>query len=67
VHAPTEEKEEIEKEAFYQKVEEVYDSCPSDIKILLGDLYAEVGREEIYQELEDIVRIRTQILMGRGL
>jgi endonuclease/exonuclease/phosphatase family metal-dependent hydrolase len=52
VHAPTEENEEIEKEAFYQKVEEVYDACPSnDIKILLGDLNAKVGREEIYQGL----------------
>ena len=26
VHAPTEEKE-LEKEAFYQNVEEIYDSC----------------------------------------
>ena len=47
VHAPTE-----EKEAFYQKVEEVYDSCPSnDTKIVLGDLNANVGSEEIYQGL----------------
>jgi exonuclease III len=52
VHAPTEEKEEFEKEAFYQKVEEVYDSCPSnDIKIVLGDWNAKVGWEEIYQGL----------------
>jgi hypothetical protein len=37
VHAPTEEKEELENEAFYQKVEEIYDSCPSnDIKIVEG-------------------------------
>jgi hypothetical protein len=47
VHAPTEEKEELEKEVFYQKVE-VYDSCPSsEIKIILGDWNAKVGREEI--------------------
>jgi hypothetical protein len=45
VHAPTEEKEEIEKEAFCRKVEAVYDACPSsDIKILLGDVNAKVGR-----------------------
>jgi hypothetical protein len=36
-HAPTEEKEQLEMKAFYQKAEEVYDSCPSnDIKIVLG-------------------------------
>ena len=50
MHAPTEEKEELEKGAFYQKVEEKYDSCPSnDIKIVLGDWNPKVGREEIYQ------------------
>ena len=49
VHAPTEEKE-LEKDAFYQKVEEIYDSCPSNhIKIVLGDWNAKAGREEIYQ------------------
>jgi hypothetical protein len=52
VHAATEEKEESEKEAFYQKVVETYDSCRSnDIKIVLGDWNAKVGREEIYQGL----------------
>jgi exonuclease III len=44
VHAPTEEKEEIQKEAFYQKVEEVYDACPSsDINIMLGDWRSPYG------------------------
>ena len=52
VHAPTEEKEESEKEAFNQKVEETYDSCPSNaIKIVLGDWNGKVGREDIYQGL----------------
>jgi hypothetical protein len=52
VHARTEEKEELEKEVLYQKAEEVYDLCPSnDIKIVLGDWNAKVGREEIYQGL----------------
>jgi len=50
VHAPAEEKEELEKGAFYEKVEEIYDSCPSsDIKIVLGGWNAKVGSEEIYQ------------------
>jgi len=48
VHDPTEEKEELEKEAFYQKVEEIYDSHPfDDIKIMLVYWDAKVGREEI--------------------
>jgi hypothetical protein len=43
VHAATEEKE-LEKEAFYQKVEELYDSCPSnDTKIVLGGLERQSG------------------------
>ena len=46
MHAATEGKEEIEKEAFCQKMEEVYESCPSnDIKIVLGDLNVKVGSE----------------------
>ena len=37
VHVATEGKEELAKEAFYQKIEEVYDSYPSnDIKIYWG-------------------------------
>jgi hypothetical protein len=37
VHTPKEVKEDTEKEAFCQKVEEVYDTCPSN-NILLGGL-----------------------------
>jgi hypothetical protein len=49
VRTLTEEKEEIEKKTFYQKVEAVYVSCPSNfIKIVLGELNAKVRREEIY-------------------
>ena len=40
----------MEKEAFYQKVEEIYHSCPSNyIQIVFGDWKAKVGREEFYQ------------------
>ena len=37
VHAPTEDKDEIDMEAFHQKMEEAYGICLSnDIKVLLG-------------------------------
>ena len=65
VHAPTEEKDESEKEAFYQKVEETYDSCPSnDINIVLGDWNAKVGKEDIYQGL---VAITNEMQLRKGI
>jgi hypothetical protein len=59
----------LEKEAFYQKVEKVYDSCPSnDIKIVLEDWNAKVGREETYQGLisKQSMCLITKKKMGRG-
>lgn len=45
-HAPTEVKEESIKEEFYSKLEQTYDSIPGyDIKIVLGDFNAQVGRD----------------------
>ncbi|GFT36405.1 putative endonuclease-reverse transcriptase [Trichonephila clavipes] len=45
VHAPREGKEEIEKEMFYDKLEETCNKCPpSNIRSVIGDLYAKVGR-----------------------
>lgn len=52
VHAETEDKNEITKDNFYNKLEQVYDATPSnDIKILIGDFNAKIGREPIYQEI----------------
>ncbi|KAJ4437536.1 hypothetical protein ANN_17681 [Periplaneta americana] len=49
VHAPTEMKPNEEKDTFYALLERAFDSCPSsDIKMVLGDLNAQVGKEEIY-------------------
>lgn len=46
-HAPTEEKDETTKDQFYSQLELVYDELPkADIKILLGDFNAKIGREE---------------------
>jgi exonuclease III len=50
VHAPTEDKDEAEKDEFYNQLERSYDSAPSnDIKMIIGDLNAKLGKEEIYK------------------
>lgn len=50
VHAPTENKEEETKEEFYLKLERLYDSLPTnDIKIVVGDMNAKIGKENIYK------------------
>lgn len=51
-HAETEDKDEITKESFYQILERVFENAPSnDIKIILGDLNAKVGREHAYRRV----------------
>ena len=48
-HAPTEENDDVVKDAFFDKLEDVYDKCPAhDAKIVLGDLNVKVGREGIF-------------------
>ena len=48
-HAPTEDKDDAVKDAFYANLEDLYDKCPAhDIKIVLGDFNAKVGQEGIF-------------------
>ena len=48
VHAPSEEKSDNSKDSFYEELEQVSDHFPKyDMKILLGDFNAKVGRENI--------------------
>jgi hypothetical protein len=48
VHAPTEDKVEDIKDRFYEELEHVFDKFPKyNIKMLLGDFDAKVGREDI--------------------
>lgn len=49
-HAPTEEKDDDIKNAFYEKLQKVFERSPKrDVKIVLGDFNAKVGRESIYR------------------
>lgn len=50
VHAPTEETEDAIKDAYYDQLEEVYDAAPRhDVKIIMGDLNAKIGREDVFR------------------
>ena len=50
VHAPSEKKSDHSKESFYKELEQVFEHSPKyNIKILLGDFNAEVGRENIFK------------------
>lgn len=49
VHAPTEEKDEEEKEIFYDQLDRALAAIPSsDMKIVLGDFNAQVGKETVF-------------------
>jgi exonuclease III len=50
VHAPTEDKTDDVKDSFYEELEHVFDKFPKyHTKILLGDINAKVGREDIFK------------------
>ena len=50
VHAPSEEKSDDSKNSFYEELEQVFDHFPKyQIKIMLGDFKAKVGRENSFK------------------
>jgi endonuclease/exonuclease/phosphatase family metal-dependent hydrolase len=52
IHGPTEEKDELTKDYFYQVLEKTYNAAPgNNIKMVLGDFNAKLGREEEYQDV----------------
>jgi endonuclease/exonuclease/phosphatase family metal-dependent hydrolase len=49
-HGPTEEKVEYIKDDFYQTLEHISNALPqNDIKLIVGDFNAKIGKEEIYK------------------
>jgi len=49
VHAPSEGKSDDSKDSFYEELEQVFDHFANyHMKILLGDINAKVGRENIF-------------------
>jgi hypothetical protein len=52
MHAPTEDKDDHIKDSFYEELEQVFNQFPRyHMKILLGDLNAKVGREDIFKPI----------------
>jgi hypothetical protein len=50
MHAPSGDKSDDSKDSFYEEMEQVFDNFPRyHMKILLGDLNAKVGRENIFK------------------
>ena len=50
VHAPHNERPDDEKDKFYRQLDKAYDKCPrNDIKIVIGDLNAQIGREKTFK------------------
>jgi hypothetical protein len=52
VHAPTEDKDDVIKDSFYEELEQVFDQfLRYHMKILLADFNAKVGREDIFKPI----------------
>jgi hypothetical protein len=50
IHAPTENESDYVKDSFYEELDRVLHKFPKyHIQILLGDLIAKVGREDIFK------------------
>jgi exonuclease III len=55
VHVPTEDKSDEIKEQFFEDLQKVYDRIPRHyIVILLGDMNAKIGREDVYRPVSGI-------------
>jgi hypothetical protein len=65
VHAPTEDKDNVIKDSFYEEPEQVFDQFPRyQMKILLADFNAKVGREDIFKPIIGRVYMKPVMIMG---
>ena len=52
IYAPTNDKSDDVKDAFYESLDKTYDECPKhDVKIVIGDANAQVGREDFFRPI----------------
>jgi hypothetical protein len=52
VHVPTEDKDDDIKDRFYKELEQAFDQfCRYNMKILIGDFNAKVGREGVREDI----------------
>jgi len=61
VHAPTEEKDEVQKDDFYEDLERTW---KHDVKVMMGDFNAKVGKElGLTPNEENIASVKKQTIM----
>jgi hypothetical protein len=59
-HAQTEEKDDDGKDNFYEDLDQIYEECPKrGVKIVIGDLNAKIGQEEMYRPITGKYSLRT--------
>jgi hypothetical protein len=67
VHAPCEDKGDEEKDSFFEELGRVFDRFPGyDMKIILGDFNANVGRENISNRRSE-ARVYMKLVMTMEL
>jgi len=59
VHVPTEHKRDDSKDTFCEELEQVFDHFPKyDLKILLGDFHAKLGRKDVFKLTSRVKSLR---------
>ena len=52
IYAPTNDKSDDVKDAFYESLDKTYDECPKhDVKIVIGDANAQIGTEDFFRRM----------------